>query len=463
MLTSLFDGRQELAQYATSAINQADYQAYRQLTYLPNQVAGLYGQLLAQNLYQAGNKETKVSGHLKGLQEKLYFHSDYQNSTLRVSGVDSQNNYGFRYNAFGVVSSQYQNDDDDWDDDKNEGYSANSIHTRTNNLIPYQYTGKYRESISGFNHMDARWYNPKVGRFIQPDQYNHVNLMLPKGAQSELMRYIGRTQSDLLKDPSQQMRYGYVSGNALRWVDPLGLCDTGISQDQWLAMQSDANAQSQYVQGWVSSMQETGAINSADELTYWAEQTSTAPSPEMAAPVTGSVLAEKLVYSDDAWETLVIGAAAGGRRVPVNSHLSANPTTRMTARQNLAKLGEGRGNEIVRQSVTKNGKSYQTYTKTNPKTGEVYTGRTSGAGTPEQNLARRDANHHINEKGFGPAVLDQSSTNRHAVRGREQQLIQANGGAQSMGGSSGNAINGVSPLNPKGPKYRLEAYREFGE
>ncbi|MDN3649177.1 M15 family metallopeptidase [Reinekea marina] len=73
--------------------------------------------------------------------------------------------------------------------------------------------------------MDARWYNPTVGRFIQPDQYNLVNLMLPNGAQSELMRYIGRTQSDLLKDPAQQMRYGYVSGNALRWVDPLGLCE----------------------------------------------------------------------------------------------------------------------------------------------------------------------------------------------------------------------------------------------
>jgi hypothetical protein len=113
----------------------------------------LYGQLLAQNLYQAGNKETKVSGHLKGLQAKLYFHNDYQNSTLRVSGVDSQDNYGFRYNAFGVVSSQYQNDDDDWDDE--DDYSASSINTRTNNLIPYQYTGKYRESISGFNQMNT--------------------------------------------------------------------------------------------------------------------------------------------------------------------------------------------------------------------------------------------------------------------------------------------------------------------
>ncbi|WP_419812973.1 RHS repeat-associated core domain-containing protein [Bacterioplanoides sp.] len=113
--------------------------------------------------------------------------------------------------------------------------------------------------------------------------------------------------------------------------------------------------------------------------------------------------------------------------------------------------------------VTNNAKTYQTYTKTNPKTGEVYTGRTSGTGTPEQNIARRDANHHMNDKGFGPAVLDKSSANRHAVRGREQQLIQANGGAKSMGGTSGNAINGVSPLNPRGPKYRLEAFREFDE
>ncbi|MDN3649166.1 RHS repeat-associated core domain-containing protein [Reinekea marina] len=165
-----------------------------------------------------------------------------------MSGIDSQNNYGFRYNAFGVVSSQYQNDDDDWDDDD---YSASSIHTRTNNLIPYQYTGKYRESISGFNHMDARWYNPKVGRFIQPDQYNHANLMLPKGAQSELMRYIGRTQSDLLKDPSQQMRYGYVSGNALRWVDPLGLApDKEIDVVGFVVIDSTSEAIDHYYNGY---------------------------------------------------------------------------------------------------------------------------------------------------------------------------------------------------------------------
>ena len=41
-------------------------------------------------------------------------------------------------------------------------------------------------------------------------------------------------------------------------------------------------------------------------------------------------------------------------------------------------------------------KTYQTYTKTNKETGQVFVGRTSGYGTPEQNVKRRDQNHHMN-------------------------------------------------------------------
>ena len=40
----------------------------------------------------------------------------------------------------------------------------------------------------------------------------------------------------------------------------------------------------------------------------------------------------------------------------------------------------------------------------------------------------------MNKKGFGPAVLDKSSKNKNAIRGREQQLIDMHGGAKSMGG-----------------------------
>lgn len=108
-------------------------------------------------------------------------------------------------------------------------------------------------------------------------------------------------------------------------------------------------------------------------------------------------------------------------------------------------------------------KTYQTYTKTNPTTGEVYSGRTSGTGSPLENIANRDANHHMNEKGFGPAQLDRTSDNYQAIRGREQMLIDYFGGAKSGGGSSGNAINGISPNNKNINEYIEAAKGVFGD
>ncbi|MGL5694612.1 MAG: polymorphic toxin-type HINT domain-containing protein, partial [Peptostreptococcaceae bacterium] len=107
-------------------------------------------------------------------------------------------------------------------------------------------------------------------------------------------------------------------------------------------------------------------------------------------------------------------------------------------------------------------KTYQTYTKTNNKTGEVYSGRTSGKGTPSENVRKRDTKHHMSKKGFGSAVLDKSSTNKNAIRGREQQLIDRYGGAKSMGGTSGNAVNGISKKNKKKQIYLDASRKEFG-
>jgi hypothetical protein len=107
-------------------------------------------------------------------------------------------------------------------------------------------------------------------------------------------------------------------------------------------------------------------------------------------------------------------------------------------------------------------KTYQTYTKENFETGEVYSGKTSGTGTPEQNIARRDAGHHMNDQGFGPAALDKSHVDSAPIRGREQQLIKANGGAKSEGGTSGNKINGISPSNSKLDYYLEAAKKAFG-
>ncbi|MBK8909907.1 MAG: hypothetical protein IPM61_01120 [Chlorobi bacterium] len=125
-------------------------------------------------------------------------------------------------------------------------------------------------------------------------------------------------------------------------------------------------------------------------------------------------------------------------------------------------LQSSRGGVAAGAQSAQSPKTYQTYTKTNPTTNQVYSGRTSGTGTPEKNVAKRDANHHMNKKGYDPAEVERSSTNKEAIRGREQQLIEKHGGAQSQGGTSGNAINGISPNNPSGSRYLQQAIQEFG-
>ena len=58
-------------------------------------------------------------------------------------------------------------------------------------------------------------------------------------------------------------------------------------------------------------------------------------------------------------------------------------------------------------------------------------------------------------------MLDEFSVNSLAVRGREQQLIELNDGGKSIGGTSGNTINGISITNPRRLEY-LGAAKEFG-
>jgi RHS repeat-associated protein len=104
-------------------------------------------------------------------------------------------------------------------------------------LMPYQFTGGYTDGNTGLVQLDARWYNPHSSRFQQPDYWNLRNTHLPTAIQHELMRFTGLNTAQLINDPSQQLAYGYVSGNPLAWVDPLGLNlieDTvSIAKDLW--------------------------------------------------------------------------------------------------------------------------------------------------------------------------------------------------------------------------------------
>ena len=142
---------------------------------------------------------------------------------------------------------------------------------------------------------------------------------------------------------------------------------------------------------------------------------------------------------------------------------------------------------------TNRGRIYATYTKFNPQTGRYYSGRTSmviDLNKPfrPQALAAvnaRDSNHHIDENdepkgpGFRPAVLDQfdagtsvSYANRYSdiaywrIRGREQQLMDSLGGAQSetqQPNRTENVQRGVAKDNPLGRLFHDAATKQWGQ
>ena len=83
--------------------------------------------------------------------------------------------------------------------------------------------GPRTEKAAGLVHLDARWYNPQTTRFIQPDLWNFASTGLPQEVQHEVMQFAGLNVNQLLLDPGQQMKYGYVKSVPLNGTDPFGL------------------------------------------------------------------------------------------------------------------------------------------------------------------------------------------------------------------------------------------------
>ena len=127
---------------------------------------------------------------------------------------------------------------------------------------------------------------------------------------------------------------------------------------------------------------------------------------------------------------------------------------------------------ITTTSNTPNPFVYVTYTKVNATTGEVYVGRSSGYGTPQQVVSARDINHHKTAQGFGKAYVSTFANatmpggyasraldpSYWAIRGSEQIQIEI----YQKAGISGNGINGIGPNNPNKQMYLDAARRMFG-
>lgn len=110
-------------------------------------------------------------------------------------------------------------------------------------------------------------------------------------------------------------------------------------------------------------------------------------------------------------------------------------------------------------------RTYVTYVLTKPSypTDLKYFGRASGYGTPQQVMMARYARHERRLLGYANPVLDKSATGeagRLAIRGREQQLIDHEGGIGTV--RVGNLIRGVAQLNPQGRLYHEACNKAFG-
>ncbi len=117
---------------------------------------------------------------------------------------------------------------------------------------------------------------------------------------------------------------------------------------------------------------------------------------------------------------------------------------------------------VVAGTYSRRNMTYVTYTMKHKRLDIFYYGRTRGFGSPQQIVDRRYQTHH-RRPSYGPPIVDraiqgQSSIYSNttpqygAIRGREQQLIDQHiYGVRSY--SVGNRINGVSRINPLRRRY----------
>ena len=64
---------------------------------------------------------------------------------------------------------------------------------------------------------------------------------------------------------------------------------------------------------------------------------------------------------------------------------------------------------------------------------------------------------------FAALLITTIPKTQDTIRGREQHLIEHFGVAKSVGGTSGNAINGIGFGNKRRKKYLSESIKEFGK
>ena len=158
-----------------------------------------------------------LSGHKENVgsdssQERnmFYYLQDYLGSPIRLVGADGSYE-SLAYNEFGLPKIQ------------NGTQDINRLQDESNTLDfdnPFGFTGYQMDSISGMYFAQARYYDPKTGRFTAEDTHWHPGNMI-FGDYLVSVPNAGLVPCILSISESKNL-YNYVSNSPLRYVDPMG-------------------------------------------------------------------------------------------------------------------------------------------------------------------------------------------------------------------------------------------------
>jgi len=329
-------------------------------------------------------------------------------------------------------------------------------------ILDRGYTGHEHLQSVGLINMNGRLYDPKLRRFLQPDN----NVQDPFNTQN-------------------YNRYGYVLNNPLKYTDPSGESIFeyvlgfvfSIYVHGGAASGGQANPFKWDSSTWVSAISSVassvGSFNATTGVNSYIDNYSNKP-PLSASAISSSIDVHSYVstkennksrYNNEAFAyagLLTTGLVADdvsgiGVADDVLIPVAWGVATTVWVWDNREVIKDD-AREIVdaiHRSLDPKGFHYVTYTKTSLDGSKVYVGRSSGYGTPEQIVKNRDATHHI--KGYGVAELSSSlpatiiggygyrfdDPAYWAIRGSEQLQIES----WRNRGMSGNSINGIGSGN----------------